>query len=110
MERLIQKNIDQLEELKSCVQFLEESEYSNKTDLLSGSCIGQHVRHIIEFYQVLQGSLESGKINYDLRQRNLKIESQVDNAIFSIDVCQLPTQSKIYCSVLKLAFAFFDSG
>lgn len=42
--------------------------------------IGQHYRHILEHFQCLARGLRSGEINYDARERNPKLESEVTYA------------------------------
>jgi hypothetical protein len=48
--------------------------------VLNGSSIGQHCRHIIEFFLcLLDGSLV-GVVNYENRQRNLLLEKNITDA------------------------------
>lgn len=48
--------------------------------------IGQHVRHTIEFYQCLRAA--SSIVNYDLRQRDAKMETDVDHATDKLNEVQ----------------------
>ena len=66
--------IDVLIELKEVISQIKDEHYRKQCDTLSGSTIGQHVRHTIEFFQCLQKGLEQGSVNYDKRDRNLRIE------------------------------------
>ncbi len=66
--------IDVLIELKEVISQIKDEHYRKQCDTLSGSTIGQHVRHTIEFFQCLQKGLEQGTVNYDMRDRNLQIE------------------------------------
>lgn len=50
----------------------------------SGS-IGQHSRHIIEFYEQFLFSCQIGEINYDSRKRNPTLESNQTECIKSIE-------------------------
>ncbi|MEM9837274.1 MAG: hypothetical protein AAF828_12270 [Bacteroidota bacterium] len=56
---------------------LSEAEYAAPVACLSGSSIGQHTRHWIEFFQCLfwQVRDERDIICYDDRQRDLRLES-----------------------------------
>ncbi|MFK8161711.1 MAG: DinB family protein [Lewinella sp.] len=70
--------IEQSEAVLCDAQFyldrLSAEVYQRPIELLSGATIGQHSRHLIEFYQCLITQAPSGTVNYDLRQRNHLIE------------------------------------
>ncbi len=55
--------------------------------LLFGGTIGQHVRHIIEYYVLLLAQHRSGHINYDRRERDRRIETRTDHAREVIGHC-----------------------
>jgi hypothetical protein len=61
-------------------------------DLLSGSTIGQHTRHIIEFYNCLLEQSRNGPdavINYSLRRRDYLIEAQPEHAMTYVnEICE----------------------
>jgi len=73
-----------LDELIRLLQQLSDEEYKNPCVQLSNSSIGEHARHSIELFQCLESQYESGIINYDLRQRNSKIQTSTDFAIEQI--------------------------
>ena len=77
--------IDNLLEIKDLLLGLNEDQYSRKLEVLTNSSIGQHVRHILEFYQCLFKGEESKSVNYDARQRDLKLENELVFAIQTID-------------------------
>ena len=54
---------------------LKRDEYSHCSSLLLGSSIGKHMRHIIEFFDILREGSEVGEINYDTRVRSGQIEN-----------------------------------
>ncbi|MEM1324932.1 MAG: DinB family protein [Bacteroidota bacterium] len=60
---------------------LTPNEYTQELSVLSNGSIGAHTRHIIEHFQQLLSGYESAKIDYDSRQRNLKIERNVNDAV-----------------------------
>jgi len=74
----VSKNL--LEELKTVISQLDNIDYSKSLDLLSGSTIGQHTRHILEFYQCFIEGNSAKEIDYDLRKRNITIET---NTLFA---------------------------
>jgi len=77
------KNIteDLFVQIIDALQQLSPAHYTNKSSLLSGASIGQHVRHIIELFQELHKGYETGAVNYEKRQRNYNIEQNKDIAI-----------------------------
>ena len=72
---------DSLMQLAEVVGQLTDSEYARPLDVLSGNTIGKHVRHILEFYELLAGSAQTGRLNYDRRQRDLRLEADTDEAL-----------------------------
>jgi uncharacterized damage-inducible protein DinB len=72
-------------EIKSLLSSLKTEDYTKSLSLLSDSTIGQHVRHILEFYICLIASKNTGIVNYDNRKRNLEIETSVQFAQDQID-------------------------
>jgi len=82
---LITQNINRLGELKSLIDFINELDFIKSDEMLSGATIGQHIRHIIEFYQCIVHESSSGKIYYDGRKRDHRIEMDKDFAKKAID-------------------------
>ncbi|MDG1823505.1 MAG: DinB family protein [Flavobacteriaceae bacterium] len=72
-------------EIKKLTIILSEDVYSRPLDTLSGSSIGQHMRHIVEFYTCLLSQLQGQVINYDLRKRNQLIEKLPKSCALAID-------------------------
>jgi hypothetical protein len=60
---------------------LPEHEYSKSCFELSGATIGEHIRHIVEMFQCLNLNYDSGLVNYDKRERNVLIETNIDFAV-----------------------------
>jgi hypothetical protein len=77
-----------LENIKLLCGLLSQEQYKQPLEVLSGSSVGQHARHIIEFYQCLHGGIVSGSVNYDKRERNQLIESIPDYAINCVEQLQ----------------------
>lgn len=76
-----QKNLQQL---RSLLQRMSTEQYNNKVNILSGATIGQHIRHILEFYQCVLDHPED-VVNYDIRERNRLLETDVEYTIITID-------------------------
>lgn len=72
---MLQKiNIDILKQLTDLLESLEDFVYNDNLSPLHYHSVGQHVRHITEFYLCLLKGYETGIVNYDARERNLRIE------------------------------------
>lgn len=91
-------NSDILMQLAEVIGQLSDADYARPLDVFSGNTIGKHVRHILEFYELLVKSTETGLLNYDRRQRDLRLEvdtlealrriSAIDRAIQRLDLTQ----------------------
>ena len=77
---------ENLQEIRLVIQQLSNEQYTHHARMLSGATIGEHVRHILEFYQSVLNGLNTKIINYDNRQRNLSIENEREFAIQKIDL------------------------
>ena len=76
---------ENLTEIKKVLLLLTDDQYSYPSNTLFGATIGQHVRHILEFYQSVFNGLDTKTVNYDNRKRNLLIETDNQYAIQVID-------------------------
>jgi hypothetical protein len=74
-----------LEQLKTHLSQLNQEEYAQKLPVFNQVSIGAHTRHVVEFYQCLLNGTKTGLINYDARQRDLRIEQQLDYTLDIID-------------------------
>jgi len=89
LQNKIKKNFTEIVEV---LQKLDDFSFTQPFPMLSQASIGEHVRHIIEMYQSLVVSYETGKVNYDKRARNKEIEThrafaieQIENLIVAIE-------------------------
>ncbi len=73
-----------LEQLQYVIDELSPLQYTQPVKLLSQSSIGQHTRHILEFFIELNKGYETGIVDYDKRVRNKAIEADKDFAITTI--------------------------
>lgn len=74
-----------LNELIGLLRQLTDADYSKPCQQLSNATIGEHTRHIVEMFQCLQNQYQSGVVNYDLRERNYRIQTETDFAITTIE-------------------------
>ena len=72
---------DMLMQLAEVIGQLPDHDYARPLPVLSGNTIGKHVRHILEFYELLVNSAQAGQLNYDRRRRDLQLEISTDEAL-----------------------------
>lgn len=77
--------IKSLVEINDLLKGLSQEQYNRKLEILTDASIGQHVRHILEFYQCLFRGEENKKVNYDARQRDLKLETDIHFASKTVE-------------------------
>ncbi len=82
---VIQASQALLSDLKKVISDLEAPAYAGPQDVLSGASVGQHVRHLLEFYQCLLGQSPAGRVNYSLRVRELQLEQSPG---FAFEICE----------------------
>ncbi len=65
-------------QLVTLCEELPSDQYSASLDLLMNNSIGMHMRHIIEFYDILKDSCEGSRIlSYDKREHCSKTETEI---------------------------------
>jgi hypothetical protein len=62
-------------QLADLVNDLKQEDFCRPSNALSGSTVGQHLRHTLEFFICFQQGTNSGVINYDKRNHDKAIES-----------------------------------
>lgn len=67
-------------QLAHAIQELHHDEYTEKIPLLGNASIGEHTRHIVELFVQLQMGYATGLVNYDDRQRDVRIQENIDFA------------------------------
>lgn len=85
---IFQSAITLLDQLKKIIAQLSNEEFSMPLTSLSGSSIGGHVRHTLEFFLCLSDAKTSGKINYDLRKHDKCVEQDTALALSIIESIQ----------------------
>jgi hypothetical protein len=73
---------------------LSDRTYSHFVDAPYSASIGGHYRHVLEHFQCVVRSIRSGEINYDARERNPRLETEVTYA--SIATCDVLRAIKNY--------------
>ena len=72
MINFCQQNLQQINDV---MQNIDDEIYTKKSSLLSNGTIGQHIRHVIEFYTCLLDQCDAKMVNYDTRKRDLYLEN-----------------------------------
>lgn len=78
MKTAAKENLGQLHDLLDKIPY---DTYTGKPEVLNGSSVGQHMRHILEFYLLMISGSAEGVISYDRRQRDLRIENDTAYAL-----------------------------
>lgn len=73
-----------LGQLEDILKDISPEDFCRPSTTLSGSTIGQHLRHTLEFFLCLESGFEAGVINYDMRAHDKRMEADKVMAIFSI--------------------------
>ncbi|TAF66472.1 MAG: hypothetical protein EAZ55_05980 [Cytophagales bacterium] len=99
MNILAQRAIEQLKtQVVPILTQIKSEEYQWQNNLQSP--IGKHIRHVIEFYQVLLLGIPTAVVNYDQRKREPAIEKDPLYALYTIEniitrlyeAVQIPTE------------------
>jgi len=67
-------------QLSDSMDQLTADQYTISIPVLFHASIGQHVRHIVELFLCLEKGYETGVVNYEKRERDIKIETDKDFA------------------------------
>lgn len=81
MDNFVKYHLNIFAKIEKICRQLSHDEFVEKIEILSGSSIGQHIRHIVEFYICLFS--DKDYVNYDERERNLLIEN---SPLYTLDV------------------------
>lgn len=73
-------------QLRESLALLNRDQYIHPSRLLSNASIGQHVRHVAELFLCLLNGYETGIVNYEKRERDYRIETDL---VFALDVLKL---------------------
>lgn len=74
-------SIQILSQLVEVTQSLSQSQFIRPIALLSGNSISKHLRHVLEFYDIMLKGNEVGVINYDSRKHDTQLENDKKAAI-----------------------------
>lgn len=86
MDHLKNASTATIQQIQDLTCKLSDEQFSKPLDLFHGSSIGQHLRHIIEFYQCLFSA--ENMVDYDQRERNLELENNRKKALKTLSEIQ----------------------
>lgn len=81
MKPIILSNSEVISQLSLAIKQLSAEEYAKQLEILNGSSVGMHVRHILEFYTCLLNTYNSKNVSYDKRKRQLIFEVDPSSTI-----------------------------
>jgi hypothetical protein len=61
-------SLEIIAQLKDLLSTMDTAQYTQPLTVFSGSSVGQHVRHTVEFFQCFILGLEDGVVDYDARK------------------------------------------
>lgn len=70
-----------LSQLEEVVEQLSNDSYCNNMEVFSGASIGQHIRHILEFYHCIIEQKNAKELCYDTRKRDVALEENKTTAL-----------------------------
>jgi uncharacterized damage-inducible protein DinB len=79
----IEGNVRVLRQIGEVLSLLDAETYARPLELFGGSSIGQHMRHILNFYQSLLSGAGEGIVDYASRERDPRIET---DPLFAADL------------------------
>jgi len=83
---VVEQNLFFLRQGADLLGRLDDHSYSQPTsDRPRAAGIGPHFRHCLDFYRCFLRDLESGRIDYDLRDRQPELETSVFDAMATVE-------------------------
>jgi hypothetical protein len=74
-----------LDQLRDVTEAIDSNHFGKPSTSLSGSTIGQHLRHTLEFFICFEQGFQRGRLNYDKRAHDKLIETDKFIALSTIE-------------------------
>jgi uncharacterized damage-inducible protein DinB len=94
MEQINQATREIIDQLRDLAEKLSSNDFTRPLPLLLENSIGQHFRHIIEFYEVMIGGAPKGEINYDSRKHDPALEQSKQKCLERLEGIKMAIASK----------------
>jgi uncharacterized damage-inducible protein DinB len=104
--KLQEVSVEIFDQLIAVTEKLHNEEYTRSLSLLFNNSIGKHLRHIIEFYDLVLTGYDSGQLNYDRRNRDLDLENDKQAAIRKLRAMSVLLETYPYDRVLQLEASY----
>lgn len=72
-------------QIKTLLQEMDAADYARPLEIFKGSTLGQHFRHIIDFYRCLLRDVNQGIVDYGDRERETDVETDPGYAIHALN-------------------------
>lgn len=83
---VIEQNLHFLRQGADLLRLLDDKTYTDPgSDRPRAAGVGSHLRHCLDFYHCFLRDLESGRIDYDRRDRSGALESEIDVALKAVE-------------------------
>ena len=69
-----------IDQIVSILNKLPDQSFNQPLDVFNGSTLGQHFRHILDFYHCILKGVEKDRLDYSDRERNLLMEQSTEHA------------------------------
>lgn len=98
-----------LSQIYHLVTQLKKEEYAGGLDLLNGNSIGKHVRHVLEFFELLTQGARDGLINYDQRSHTPLYESDIIATATRLEELKEELSELLMNQEIQLEVSYTDS-
>lgn len=98
-----------LNQVFDLINQLDDAEYSAELDILNGNSIGKHVRHVVEFFELLVSGSTDGLINYDKRNHEPLYETDTKATMEKIKKLMIGIDDITFLDEVVLEVNYADS-
>ncbi|NJN24661.1 MAG: DinB family protein [Cyclobacteriaceae bacterium] len=99
-----------LQQIADLIAQLNQHEFSAGLDMLNGNSIGKHIRHILEFFDMLTRSALSGTVNYDNREHEPLYETNSQAALDKLALLQQQLETNVFEKEIILEVSYSKTG
>ena len=82
---LVADNLHLLRQGIELVKGLEDALYARREPRVYSFGVGSHLRHCVDFYELFLQALDRGRLDYDRRARDERVEKERDYAVASLE-------------------------
>ncbi len=76
-----------IRQMVELLENLDAGTYARPLTIFNGSSIGQHFRHIVDFYGCLARGAGDGRVDYAKRERDVLVETWPQSAADALSLC-----------------------